>query len=80
MANMNSQRSQPILGGLRNNLAKRYLSNQYSIDNGTPHGLPPKAIINQKRGEMYSAQGNSRSVLKQSNSKPMSANIPSWWG
>ena len=80
MANVNSQRSQPILGGLRNNLSKRYLSNQYSIDPSTPQGLPPKAIVNQKRGEMYSAQANSRSALKKSSSKPMSANIPSWWG
>ena len=80
MANMNSQRSQPILGGLRNNLAKRYLSNQYSVDHGTPNGLPPKSIISQKRGDLYTAQGNSRAALKQSNSKPMSAHVPSWWG
>lgn len=80
-ANINSQRSQPILGGLRNGLAKRYMSNQYSLDSGNIRGLPPTGIINQKRTELSSAQLQSRIAAKNnSKAKPMSAKSPSWWG
>jgi hypothetical protein len=80
--NLNSQRSQPILGGLRNNLSKRYMSNQqYSLDHGNIRGLPPTGIVNQKRSELSSVQQHSRVGGKpRSSNKPMSAKSPSWWG
>jgi len=80
MANINSQRSQPVLGGLRNNLAKRYMSNQYSIDHSGQSGLPPTGIISQKRGEISSVNKKSRMLPKQPSGKPMSAKVPTWWG
>lgn len=81
MANLNSQRSQPILGGLRNNLGKRYASNQHSIDHQRPSGLPPPGIISQKRGDIGSAHLKSRMNSKHQYSvKPLSAKAPSWWG
>ena len=80
ITNSNSQKSQPILGGLRNNLSKRYISNQYSSEISTPQGLQPKAILNQKRIDTSSVRSSRISGLKQSNSKPMSAQVPSWWG
>lgn len=48
-ANLSSQRSQPVLSNLRNNLAKKYVSNQYSLDHGNPraHGQG-SGIINHK--------------------------------
>lgn len=79
MANVSSQRSQPILGGLRNNLARRYVSNHPSIDN--PSALPSAGIINQKRVDLSSARLKQRiNTRHQYNMKPMSAKAPSWWG
>lgn len=81
IANLNSQRSQPVLGGLRNNLAKRYMSNQSSIEQSGLNGLPPAGIINQKRSDLYSANTKHRiNSRHQYNIKPMSAKAPSWWG
>lgn len=81
---INSQRSQPMLGGLRNNLSKKYHSNQYSVDQGKIRGLPPPRqdrIINYKRGELSSAKQKHRWNSKhQHNLKPSSAKPPSWWG
>ena len=84
LSGINSQRSQPVLGGLRNNLAKKYNSNQYSIDHGKIRGLPPPRadrIINYRRGDLSSAKNKHRVKSNhQYNIKPSSAKPPSWWG
>lgn len=81
MANVNSQRSQPILGGLKNNLGRRYASNQYSVDSVNERGLPPRSILNQKRTDLSSAKLKQRiNSRHQYNLKPMSAKAPAWWG
>jgi hypothetical protein len=81
MAGVNNQRSQPILGGLRNNLGRRYASNQYSVDSAKARGLPPPGITNQKRADLSSAQQKQRiNSRHEYNIKPMSAKSPAWWG
>jgi len=80
-ARVNSQRSQPVLTGLKNNLARRYASNKYSIDNGQGRGLPPPGIVNYRRVDLNSAKKKYRMNNKhQYNLKPMSAKVPQWWG
>jgi hypothetical protein len=81
MAGVNSQRSQPILKGLRNNLGRRYASNQYSVDSTKSRGLPPPGITNQKRADLSSAQQKQRiNSRHEYNLKPASAKSPAWWG
>jgi hypothetical protein len=80
---VNSQRSQPIMSGLKNNLARRYVSNQHSIDNpNVGRGLPPTVgILNQRRVDLNSGRTKQRiNSRQQYNAKPMSAKTPSWWG
>jgi len=81
---INSQRSQPIMSGLKNNLARRYVSNQqHSIDNANVgRGLPPTVgVLNQRRAQLNSGRAKQRiNSRHQYNVKPMSAKAPSWWG
>lgn len=82
MANLNSQRSQPVLSSLRNNLGKRYMSNQSSIENSRVKGLPPTNISHiSNRGDLSSAKLRNRINSKHQYSvKPLSAKAPAWWG
>ena len=89
-ANINSQRSQPLLNGLKNNLARRYVSNQHSVDQGHQDGIPPAGINSNRRNDLSSAQLrgagrelrglNARLNARRQYMKPLSAKTPSWWG
>eukprot|EP00343_Euplotes_focardii_P006465 CAMPEP_0205810128 /NCGR_PEP_ID=MMETSP0205-20121125/14303_1 /ASSEMBLY_ACC=CAM_ASM_000278 /TAXON_ID=36767 /ORGANISM="Euplotes focardii, Strain TN1" /LENGTH=275 /DNA_ID=CAMNT_0053087939 /DNA_START=42 /DNA_END=866 /DNA_ORIENTATION=- len=92
LASINSNRSQPMLGGLRNNLRQKpgsgiveglnkYNSNQHSVDNGKLRGLNLKGNkqISTRRGDLSSAKQNNRIRSKhQYNLKPSSAKAPTW--
>lgn len=77
-----SQRSQPVLGGLKNSLARRYVSGQNSTENVSGRVLPhPVNAINHRRVDLNSAKKKYRMNYKhQYNIKHMSAKSPSWWG
>ena len=79
-----SQRSQPVLGGLKNNLTRKYVSNHNSTGEGRTRVLPPSVkAINQRRIDLGSAKKSQKYRMKkrhQHKLKPMSAKAPTWWG